>query len=141
MGNEEIIKLLKGEKANNPTKYEQYMEHYKEKYPDFYKKILIPALGELKSEDEVIKESVQKPATPLVNPAETLATEEKPLGSAEVGDIAINGEKEEKKPEKIIPKESTIKRENKGLKIFLIIFAILVVVGGLGAAAYFMFFA
>jgi len=74
---EEIISLLRRLKGNEPEKYNQYIEHYKKNYPDFYKKKLAPVFEE---------KPVMKKEMPQVNPAEQLDTGIKPIGSANVGE-------------------------------------------------------
>lgn len=85
MKNEEIITFLRSEKANDPLGYERHMTFYKEKYPDLYNNILKP---ELEPHDGEPRKPVKLPP-PQINPAEMFsASDVKPIGSAEVGEVS-----------------------------------------------------
>lgn len=142
----DIIKLLRQLRANDPIKYEEYTNYYKNKYPDFYKERIVPEVEQRIERGE----SVKKQGAPI-NPAEHLQEEIKPIGSANVGEEleskaeAGSVEKEETvnlKKQAVQAngnKESSIKRAPNKMRNILIGLAVGIVVIGLISVIYFVF--
>ena len=140
---DEIIDLLRKTKANEPDKFQQYVDYYKNKYPDFYNKKIKPML-EGKPVEEPKEQPMEKKESKLANPADALAGEVKPLGSAEVGEELDKKKEDKKEPYATTPdvskmeeSKTPIKRENKTLRNVLIIFGIILVLAIIGTAIYF----
>ncbi len=120
---EDIIEFLRRTKANNPEQFDQYIEYYKTKYPDFYKNKLAPIFEE---------KPVGKPKEEIVNPIDEFNEEVKPLGSANVGEELPVEEEKPKSETTTEPSISTtepIKREKNMKKVVLIVVGALVAIG------------
>ncbi|VVB74932.1 Uncharacterised protein [Candidatus Tiddalikarchaeum anstoanum] len=125
MNQNDIVTFLRMQKANDPEAYEKYMAEYKEKNPDFYKTVLIPALEPQKTEKKAPTTYNNVP-----NPAEMLATDVQPIGSANVGELNYGAPEQQVKKEAANEKpKSEINRRKPPIKIILIIAAILIVAG------------
>lgn len=135
MKNEEIISFLRNQKANDPVMYEKYITYYKEKYPDFYKDVLMPELEPPSAKPTEIEGPKLPPAA---NPSEMFSTSDvKPIGSADVGEISykegFEAEVDIPKPEMV---KSAIKKDVPVTTIVLVGIGIIVVIGVITALVF-----
>lgn len=139
----EIITLLKRTRANEPDKYKEYVNYYKNKYPDFYERIVKEIKGPEANKAEKPKTKVKTIIQP-VNPAEALQEEIKPIGSANVGEELLKdaNDKDNKidKKKKVKPVESTIQKEPSKWRNVIIGIIVAVGIFLIGAIVYFVFF-
>ncbi|MBN1923169.1 MAG: hypothetical protein JW791_00215 [Nanoarchaeota archaeon] len=137
---EEIIRVMRLSRANEPDKFKEYMDFYKKNHPDFYKEKLAPIFENGEPAKPVKKKPVQ------INPAEQLTSDNQPLGSANVGE-ELSIEEDTKKPAvaKTVsfgkPNEQqapTIQRKKSPVKLILIIIGAIIGISLIGAAVYFL---
>ena len=128
---QEIIDILRKLQANEPEKFREYIEFYKTKHTNFYKNSIEPVFRETL----VPPVATAKPAK-LVNPVDELDSEEEPLGSADIGAMPLEVKNDIKKP--VTPEAEKIKRNGKGLKIAIVVSVVVVVIGAIAAAVYFL---